>query len=214
MEITMTRTQLLTLAATLAALGAPLAAQDTKMSLRPESKVTLAGSSNVHDWACTSLSFSASIELDENYATKPLSLVAKPISKVSVEIPVRSLKCGHGKMDDNMYKALKANEFPVIKYVLGSYEVKTNETTAEKFVAITTGEITVAGKTITTEIPITAVRKDGGSMVGEGAAKLLMTDFGIKPPVAMLGTLRTKNEIEVKFNVLLDKATVVALTQK
>jgi hypothetical protein len=41
-----------------------------------------------------------------------------------------------------------------------------------------------------------------------------MTDFGIKPPVALLGTLRTKNEIEITFKVLLDKAVVIALTQR
>jgi hypothetical protein len=50
-------------------------------------------------------------------------------------------------------------------------------------------------------------------MTGTGALKFLMTDFGIKPPVALLGTLRTKNEVEVKFEVLLDKNVIVALTQ-
>lgn len=57
-------------------------------------------------------------------------------------------------------------------------------------------------------------RKDGGSMIGEGSLKILMTDFGIKPPVALLGTLRTKNEIQVSFKVLLDRSTVVALSQE
>jgi len=184
------------------------------MTVRPESKITLAGRSNVHDWACNSSTFSATIELAPSYATNPLSSVAKPITKVVVTIPVRSLKCGHGKMDGNMYKALRADEFPEIKYVMGTYEAKSDETSADKFAAITTGELTVAGTTAKVEIPITAVRKDGGSMVAEGTARLLITDFGIKPPVAMLGTLRTKNEIEVKFTILLDKATVVALLQK
>jgi hypothetical protein len=42
---------------------------------------------------------------------------------------------------------------------------------------------------------------------------MLMTDFGIKPPVALLGTLRTRNKISISFNVLLDKGTVVALSR-
>ena len=208
-----TRTQLLALIAAMAVLGAPAAAQ-TKMSVRPDSKVTLSGSSNVHDWACSSGTLNATIEMNDDYATRPLNEIAKPIATVAVVIPVKTLKCGKGKMDDNMYKALKAEEFPEIKYVLDSYEVNKAETTADKFAALTSGELTVAGKTIKAQIPITAIRKDGGIMLGEGTAKLLMTDFGIKPPVALLGTLRTRNEIEVKFNVLLDKATVVALTQK
>jgi hypothetical protein len=43
---------------------------------------------------------------------------------------------------------------------------------------------------------------------------MLMTDVGIKPPTALLGTMRTKNEIKVSFEVLLDKSVVVALTQQ
>lgn len=211
----MTRTQLLLLTASLAtAMNAQAAAQSTKMSVRPESKVTLAGSSNVHDWACRSSSFNASIELDSAYQIRPLTSVANPITKVVVAIPVRSLKCGHGKMDDNMYKALKADEFPEIRYVLETYEINKELTTADSFVARTIGELTVAGKSARVEIPIIAERKSAGAMQGEGTVKLLMTDFGIKPPVALLGTLRTKNEIEIKFQVLLDKAVVVALTQQ
>jgi polyisoprenoid-binding protein YceI len=211
----MTRTQLLVVAAALtASIGAQATAQSARMTLRPESKVTLAGSSNVHDWACNSSAFNATIDLDSTYASYPLTSVAKPITKVVVNIPVKSLKCGHGKMDDNMYKALRSNEFPEIKYVLDNYQVKKELTTADAFAALTVGELTVAGKTAKVEIPITATRTTGGSMTGEGTVKLHMSDFGVKPPVALFGTIRTGNEIEVKFQVLLDKAVVVALMQQ
>jgi hypothetical protein len=36
----------------------------------------------------------------------------------------------------------------------------------------------------------------------EGELPLLMTDFGVKPPTALLGTLRTDNKITVKFSLL------------
>src|SRR5207245_126001 len=101
---------------------------------------------------------------------------------------------GHGKMNDNMYKALKAEEFPEIRYVLSTYEVATALSTASSFRANTTGDLTVAGKTVKVEIPIIGTRLEAGSASGEGNVKLLMTDFGIKPPTALLGTLRTKNE--------------------
>ena len=42
---------------------------------------------------------------------------------------------------------------------------------------------------------------------------LKMTDFGIKPPVALLGTLRTRDAISISFDVLLDRSVVVALSQ-
>lgn len=210
----MTRTRLLALTAALtASIGVQVTAQ-TKMSLQPDSKVTLAGSSNVHDWSCSSAAFQATIELDSNYRTRPLTDLPKLITKVVVNIPVTSLKCGHGKMDDNMYKALRAEEFPEIRFELSTYEMTKELTTQDSFAARAVGELSVAGKTNRVEIPITALRKAGGSMRGEGTLKMLMTDFGIKPPIALLGTLRTKNEIEVKFQVLLDRSVVVALTPK
>lgn len=210
----MTRTHLLALATALtASLGAQAAAQSVNMTIRPESKVSLAGSSNVHDWACTSSSLNATIALDSGYQTHAFTSIERPITKVAVTIPVKSLKCGHGKMDENMYKALKAEQYPEITYVLGTYEVDPTKTGTDTFAARTTGELTVAGRSVTVQIPITAVRQDGGWMKGEGTARMKMTDFGIKPPVAMLGALRTRDEITVTFNVLLEKRVVVALTR-
>jgi polyisoprenoid-binding protein YceI len=209
----MTRTQLLALTTALTAALTGQAAAQTRMALQPTSQVTVSGSSNVHDWSCKSGAFQAAIELDSSYLTRPMTELARPITKVSVTIPVKSLKCGHGKMDENMYKALNANPFPDITYVLENYEIDAALSTLEAFTAKTVGNVTVAGKTVRVEMPITAMRKAGGSMTGEGTLKLKMTDFGIKPPVALLGTLRTKDEISIAFHVLLDKAAVVALQQ-
>lgn len=186
--------------------GLSMSATAQKMSIQSESKITVAGGSNVHDWSCSGSKFDAAIELDAD--------PSKPISKVVVSIPTKSVKCGKDKMDENMYKALKADQFPTIKYELTSYTLDPSKTTATGFVALTKGELTVAGTTAKVEIPVTATRKDGGQIVGEGTLKMLMTDVGIKPPTALLGTMRTKNEITISFQVLLDTSVVVALTQQ
>jgi polyisoprenoid-binding protein YceI len=207
----MTLTKLLTLA--LIAAGSTAAAQGVTMTIRPESKLTLDGSSNVHDWSCKSNAFIATIEVDSAFATRPLDEMANPITKVAVTIPVKSLKCGHNVMDKNMYKALNAETYTEIQYALESYTVDQATATADTFVANTVGDLTVAGKTIKVAIPVKAVRQLGGSVMGEGTVTLKMTDFGIKPPVALLGTLRTRDAIAISFKVLLDKSVVVALTQ-
>lgn len=210
----MTRSRLMVLTATTLAIGASTAAaQGLPMTIRPDSKLTLAGSSNVHDWSCKSTDFVANVEVDLGFATRPMTQVAQPISKVSVTIPVKTLKCGHGKMDDNMYKALNAETYPDIKYTLTSYTIDHASVTADSFVANTVGELSVAGRTITVSIPIKTARLAGGAARGEGTVALKMTDFGIKPPVALLGTLRTKDAISISFNVLLDRSVVVALGQ-
>lgn len=207
----MTRSKLLAIAALIAAAGSSAAAQGVQMTIRPDSKLTLNGSSNVHDWACRSSEFIATVDLDTAFQALPLNQVAHPIQKVSVTIPVKTLKCGHGKMDQNMYKALKAEEFTAIRYALTSYTVDLEHATADTFTAHTVGDLTVKGQTARVEIPVSATRLPNGAVRGEGMVKLLMTDFGIKPPTALLGTLRTKNAISITFNVLLDTGTVIAL---
>ena len=201
----MTPRTILSIAAALT-VGLSTSASAQKMVIQPASRITVAGGSNVHDWACSGSKFDAAIELDAD--------PGNPISKVVVSIPTKSVKCGKDKMDENMYKALKADQFPTIRYELTSYTLDPSKTTATGFVALTKGELTVAGTTAKVEIPVTATRKDGGQIVGEGTLRMLMTDVGIKPPTALLGTMRTKNEITVSFQVLLDKSVVVALTQQ
>jgi polyisoprenoid-binding protein YceI len=205
-ELTMTARTLLTLTTAMTvALGASAAAQ-TKMTLRPESKVAVAGGSNVHDWSCKATGFSAAIEIDTASA-------AKPIGSAVVTIPTKSLRCGKDKMDENTWKALKADQFQEIRYELTDYTLDAAKSTAEGFLAITKGKLTVAGTTKEIEMPVAATRMADGQMKGEGKIQMLMTDVGIKPPTALLGTLRTKNEITITFEVLLDKSTVVALTR-
>lgn len=211
----MTPRDVFTMAAAMTvALSMNAAAQTARMSVQPDSKITVAGGSNVHDWSCSGNKFDATIELDAGSLNQPLGEVAKPITKVVVNIPTKSVKCGKDKMDENMYKALKAEQFPTIKYELSTYKLDPSKTTATSFVALTEGQLTVAGVTAKVEIPVTATRKDGGQIVGEGSVQMLMTDVGIKPPTALLGTMRTKNAITISFQVLLDTSVVVALTQQ
>ena len=202
----MTNTTFLKLTAAMTMALASTAAAQTKMSLRPESKVVVAGGSNVHDWSCQATGFAAAIEIDPVSATKPIGTVV-------VTIPTKALRCGKDKMDENTWKALKANEFKEIRYELTSYELDAAKSTPQAFTAVTKGKLTVAGTTKEIEMPITATRLAEGQMKGEGKIAMLMTDVGIKPPTALLGTLRTKNEITITFEVLLDRSTVVALTR-
>jgi len=207
------RTLYMIAAAMTAGMAATAPAQGTVLSAAPTSKLTVAGGSNVHDWHCSGSTFETAIVMDATSLIRPLGEVAKPIMKVVVNIPTKSIKCGKDKMDENMYKALKADAFPTIKYELTSYKLDPSKTTATSFVALTEGELTVAGTTATVKIPVAATRTESGQFVGDGTLQMLMTDVGIKPPTALLGTMRTKNEITISFQVLLDKNVAVALTQ-
>jgi polyisoprenoid-binding protein YceI len=67
----------------------------------------------------------------------------------------------------------------------------------------TTGYLTIAGTT--NKIDLYALGKVGsdGSITFSGSKKLKMTDYKIKPPTALMGTMTTGDEIEIVFQVTL-----------
>jgi polyisoprenoid-binding protein YceI len=69
----------------------------------------------------------------------------KALKKVQVKVPVKSIKCGHGGMDDNVYKALKADESADISYILATFEAVPGEA-KDSFMLHTIGTLTIRGK--------------------------------------------------------------------
>ena len=185
-----------------------LHAQSVRLAVGPESKLWIEGGSNLHDWSCKASSIEAAIEVDESFV-KTTTVASTSLKKVQVKVPVRNLKCGNGKMDNNLYKALKADDAPEISYILATFDVVPG---AEKdsFTVKAVGALTVAGTEKTVNMDVTAARLPDGGVRAEGALPLLMTDFGVKPPTALLGTLRTDNKITVKFSLLVGPQTLSA----
>jgi polyisoprenoid-binding protein YceI len=63
------------------------------------------------------------------------------------------------------------------------------------------GTLTIAGQQKAIEMLVKTDRGAGGNAAATGTQAILMTDFGIKPPVFMLGTLRTGNKVTVSFKL-------------
>ncbi|HEV8235272.1 MAG TPA: YceI family protein [Gemmatimonadaceae bacterium] len=185
-----------------------LHAQSVRLAVGPESKLWIEGGSNLHDWSCKASSIDAAIEVDESFV-KTTTVASTSLKKVQVKVPVRNLKCGNGKMDNNLYKALKADDAPEISYILATFDVVPG-TEKDSFTVKAVGALTVAGTEKTVNMDVTAARLPDGGVRAEGALALLMTDFGVKPPTALLGTLRTDNKITVKFSLLVGPQTLSA----
>lgn len=183
---------------TAGALGAQGSA--VRLQLEPGSQLTFDGTSTLHGFTCKTTNIQAYIDVDPSYATKDLSAIAKPIANVKVVIPVKSLQCG-GELEKNMFKTLKADEFPTITYTLGTYEVAPGSASAASFAAQTSGTLNIAGKDNTIAMRVDAARVGDGIVTASGQQVIKMTDYGIKPPTFMLGTLRVGNQITVKYTL-------------
>jgi len=189
-------TRIAPLMASLVLLSAASMEAQTALTVQPESRVTLHGRSNVNSWSCATSTFQTRFDVDSGARVEGLEPRSKFV-RLTVTLPVRSLDCGKRRMNEDMFRALKADSFPEIRYVLTSYEADEQLPTADSVSVNSVGELTVAGRTRRVEIQVNGTRNDAGGLRGNGGVKLLMTDFGIKPPTAFFGAIRTKNSLEV-----------------
>lgn len=206
----MTKRSLTSLAMTAALLtiAGATQAQTVRLAVGSDSKLWIEGGSNLHGWSCKASSMDAAIEVDEAFL-KSATIAPELLKKVTVKVPVRSLKCGHGGMDNNLYKALKADDTPEISYILATFNV-VEGAKADSFTVKAVGALTIAGTEKSVDMDVNAARLPDGGVKADGELPLLMTDFGVKPPTALLGTLRTDNKVTVKFSLLVGPQTIAA----
>ena len=196
------RKTLLTVSALMAVAttGGAQSASAIRLLLDPGSEVTIEGTSSLHSFHCKTNKIMAYVDVDPGY-TKDLTKIARPIVSVKVNIVVRTLSCGNGQMDKNMYNTLKADENPLIKYTLSGYDILDGSASPTAFAANTTGTLMISGQEKSVAIKINAERLSDGKATAKGEQAVLMTDFGIKPPSFMFGRLKVGNKIIVKFNL-------------
>lgn len=195
MKIHGRRFEWLVLVATAALVVAAASAAQVTYAPVP-SEVWVEGTSTLHDWRVEGG------EIDGTITVRPELLGEAGEdgaieAAASVRIPVKGLESGKSKMNELMYRALEAEEHPFITYRLDEFERLGRQDGAVRFAA--KGRLTVAGETRPSTLRGTVTVLDDGDLSVEAATTLRMTDFGIEPPKAMLGTIKTGDEIQVGF---------------
>jgi polyisoprenoid-binding protein YceI len=163
-------------------------------------RVTIAGTSNVHNYSAwtdtvrvTRVTLAARVDADTFWddIVKPGSLEG-----FEVAIPAATLTSPRAGLDKNMYKALKVDAYHDITFRLARLE------RAATGALMAVGTLRIAGVEREVVLALTTERRDAGLLV-KGEVALLMTDYGIKPPTAMLGMLKTDPKVTVTFETVL-----------
>jgi polyisoprenoid-binding protein YceI len=207
----MTRTTIRTVALLGLIAGAASAQDIAKVAVSPDSKITIEGTSNLHGWACRTQDMNAVVELDAAVAAQLSVAPPKALKRVDVKVPVKSLKCGHGAMDNNLYKALNADKTPDISYIMASFEAVAGEA-KDSFSLKTIGTLTINGKEQKVAMEVAATRLLDGTVRAKGTVPVKMTDFGITPPTAIFGRLKTGDEVKVSFELTVGAKAIAAAT--
>ncbi|HEX8255508.1 MAG TPA: YceI family protein [Thermoanaerobaculia bacterium] len=160
------------------------------------SVVKIEGTSTMHAWTMEGSTIKGEIS-----APTPDQWNAP--AKAVVTIPVKSIKSEHAKMDKLMAEALKAEKHPEIRYEMT--EATPQNATATSFVLKTKGKLTIAGVTNDVAMDVQGSRNKDGRYTLVGQTPIRMTAFGIKPPTAMLNTIRTGDDVKVTFRWVVEK---------
>jgi polyisoprenoid-binding protein YceI len=162
----------------------------------------------VRDWRCDATTLDASIDLDDDgpYADAPS--IAR-LRRVEVRVPTHALTCGRSHMDNIMYKALHVDDEPDCREIVGRFDVVAQSGEGDHALVMQ-GTLRIAGRENVVRLPVDVRQQRDGSLRAQGALSILMTDYGITPPTALFGVLRTENRIVVKFDLLVDRPATVA----
>jgi hypothetical protein len=193
----------LTIAVLTLAIGAtvPAGAAGATPSLRLDgTHITISGTTNVHPYTVSTSTIRVlqlAVATGEGDAIEN-ALQPGGVQALEFAIAAASLTSGKNDMDKNMYKALKVEQSPDITFRLTRLEPQSG--VEHGYHAV--GVLRLAGGEREVGFDLLAERKGDGVAI-RGEFPLLMTDFGIVPPKAMLGMLKTDPKVTIQFETVL-----------
>ncbi|MCH6202080.1 YceI family protein [Aquiflexum sp. LQ15W] len=157
----------------------------TKYTLSASPTLQIDGGSSLHDWTMTTNTAKgeALLVVDGNQL--------KSVKSATVSAQAESLKSGTKGLDNNAYKALDTSKNKEIRFTL-----KEITGSGSSFQAI--GDFTIAGVTKPASFPV-KVTQSGNKFTFEGSFDTKLTTFSITPPTALMGTVKTRDEVKISF---------------
>jgi polyisoprenoid-binding protein YceI len=169
-----------------------LIAQNYKLD-PSNSNLTVFGTSNVHDWEIKAESQQGNLVLNSD----------NDIKSLQISIEAEGLKSGKSGMDKNTYKALNTKSYKTIefKYTKTTSIDKKDDNSYKLTIQ---GDLKVNG--VTKNISMTIdVQVTNNNVSFTGKKTIKMTEFEVEPPTALLGTIKTGDEVTISFNSKFNK---------
>jgi YceI-like domain len=181
---------------------------------KPGDKVSIAGTSTIHDWTMEGeiiggyLEVPAGVEFDQSKAALTGVTGDKLPMHVETTIPVRAMKSHYEGMDEVMQQAMNAKDHPQIQYRLTEMKLKEPHAAGTPFQFDSKGELIVNGVTNVIAMPVSIENVDKAKLKIVGKIPLKMTDYKVTPPAPKiaLGMIKTGDEVTISFEWLVGLA--------
>lgn len=170
------------------------------LNILPESRLWFDGGSTVRAYTCEATTLDGAVVALDGAAARVAALEGA-VETVTIRIDVAALECGNGTMNDHMRKALEADKHPRIEFRVTGYDVA--ETGPGAGTIEMRGALTITGTTRDVTIQADVEERADGTLAVRGSKTIDMTEYGVRPPRLMLGTLKVHDEVEVHFDMVL-----------
>ncbi len=156
-----------------------------RLEAKPELKIS--GTSTLHDWDMPSATATGSMTAIESAGK------LTEIRSLSIDMPAESIKSGKKGMDKKAYEALKTDKYKVVQF-----DLKSASKSGDVWTLI--GKFNIAGvsKQVTIKTKEVAAL---GTYTLSGTYSFKLSDYKITPPTAMMGTIKTGDDVKISFHV-------------
>ncbi|QIF02349.1 YceI family protein [Roseimicrobium sp. ORNL1] len=172
-------------------------AQSSTTQWKASASITFAGTSTLHDWSGTVKAQPFITTVGMTDADKPSSITAK------VEVKTVEMDTKEPKRDENMRKAMRAVDFPL---VTGEFDTQFSQLISGTGTSpqVLPFKLTILGKTQSATGTISNWKQQGDSASFELDFDVSMKAYGIKVPSVML-VIRVGDVVKVHAKVTLEK---------
>ena len=189
------RTKLMIATLMVAAAGpafAQMPAPSASQPLASNIQLYLEGTSTVRGFKCTAKTISAKVITD---ASNPADVaVSDLVATAKVVIPVAGIDCENDTMNGHLRKALTDKD---ISFALSDYTVTGSN-------VVLKGTLSIAGRDQAIEIPGTLTTDAAGVRV-KATKTIDMTQWGVKPPSLMMGTMKVRPAVNITFDAMVKR---------
>lgn len=195
---------------------AGLSTHRLRYAAQPGCRVTIDGTSTIHDWTVKGAIIGGSFEIEPAFQTDltlksvPSLAGSAPPPTADLFIPIGSLKSqvtvGSDVMDRVMQEAMRAKDHPRITFRLVRMTLASEVPPTGSPVRFNVqGDLQVSGVTNRIDLDVTLERLDANRFKFSGRRALKMTDFGIKPPSPKFvgPVIKTGDAVTVAFEWVL-----------
>jgi polyisoprenoid-binding protein YceI len=166
--------------------------QQSVRLLPADSKIIITGTSNLHDWEETVEQFE--VVLDMKFEKNEIL----GIDHAHFNCKSGSISSDNSIMTNKTMDALKTDKYPEIAFTMVSIDKLSSAN--GKFSGVVIGDLILAGVTKRISIPFSGHYENRRIKITAGK-DLNLNDFKIKPPTALMGTLKTGENVVLSFQL-------------